>query len=120
MDVMESAMEHREKGIRFDTTINIPTIIMVASLVAGAVVFGVSQYNGVTSRVQTLENAVGPNNDRFDRIERAINDQKGDTKSQLGQISMDLKDTNVKLDALHDQLLLSSVGNRPDIKRWAK
>lgn len=115
---MTTEIQHRR--VSFDGTINLPTIGSLIVIVAAAVTFTIRQYNEIDHRVLALEAQVQPNNDRFTRIEMSIRDQSGATKEQLASISSDIRDTNKKLDDLHDQILLSSAGNRPDMRRWAK
>lgn len=74
----------------------------------------------LVGRVSTLEEHDRQQEVHFTQVERTIDQQRNDVKEQLRGIGQDVKDTNTKLDNLTQQLILSSAGNRPDTKRWAR
>jgi hypothetical protein len=104
----------------FDGTINLPTIGSIIFAMVSATVFGVGLYNTLDRRVLTLEQNDKQQEQHFARIESDQSQIKSDVKEQLRSIASDVKDTNVKIDQVHDQLLENSAGQRTDTRRWAK
>lgn len=100
-----------------DVSINLQSLALSAVAAAsGAVVMWYS----LVGRVSTLEEHDKQQEVHFVQIERSIDQNRNDVKEQLRGIGQDVKDTNAKLDNLTQQLILSSAGNRPDTRRWAR
>jgi sensor domain CHASE-containing protein len=112
---MSSEAEQKPRWV--DTTINVQTL--VTGLIGAAVAL-VVVYIGLIGRVSTLEIHDAEQEKHFDRVERAMDQQRSDINTQLRSISSDVKDTNVKVDKLNEQLLLNTAGNRPALRGWAK
>lgn len=109
-----------EKKSWFDGTVNLPTVGSIIAAAAAAAVFGVGLYNNLDRRVQTLEDHDKNQEQHFSRLESDQSQIKSDVKEQLRSIASDVKDTNTKIDQVHDQLLENSAGNRNDTRRWSK
>lgn len=113
-------MDDKQKRNWFDGTINLPTIFSVVAASVSVAYFGVGLYNSIDRRVMTLEQSDRQQEQHFTRIETDQAQLKSDVKEQLRGIATDVKDTNAKLDQVHDQLLMNSAGTRSDTRRWAK
>lgn len=100
-----------------DTTINVQTL--ATGIIGGAVAL-TAVYIGLIGRVSTLEEHDKQQEQHFARIESSMQEQRSDMRDQLKDISQSLKETNTKIDALKDQLVSSSAGNRPGIRGWIK
>jgi len=109
--------ENTQKRVWLDASINLQSMFFAAlSAAAGAIVM----WYTLVGRVSTLEEHDRQQEVHFAQVERVIDQQRTDVKEQLRGIGQDVKDTNNKIDALTQQLILSSAGNRPDTKRWAR
>lgn len=113
-------MDDKQKRSWFDGTINVPTIFSVVVAAVSVAYFGVGLYNSIDRRVLTLEQSDRQQEQHFTRIETDQAQIKSDVKEQLRGIAADVKDTNTKIDQVHDQLLMNSAGTRSDTRRWAK
>jgi hypothetical protein len=100
-----------------DTTVNIQTLV---TGIIGAAIALVAVYIGLIGRVSTLEEHDKQQEAHFSRIEIAMQEQRSDMRDQLRDIGQSVKDTNAKIDALKDQLVSNSAGNRPGIRGWTK
>jgi uncharacterized protein involved in exopolysaccharide biosynthesis len=100
-----------------DTTVNIQTLV---TGIIGAAIALVAVYIGLIGRVSTLEEHDKQQESHFTRIETAMQEQRSDMRDQLRDIGQSVKDTNAKIDALKDQLVSNSAGNRPGIRGWTK
>jgi hypothetical protein len=114
---MENEMSDIQKTRWVDTTVNLQTL--ATGIIGGAIAL-VVVYIGLIGRVSTLEEHDKQHDAHFLRVEASIQEQRTDTRDQLRDISQSVKDTNAKLDALKDQLVANSAGNRPGIKGWTK
>lgn len=112
--------EPTKHGLSFDGTVNIPTVGSIIVAVVVTVGFGIRIYNGFDDRIRDLETSDRQQEQHFSRIESDQSQTKSDMKEQLRSIASDVKDTNTKIDQVHDQLLENSAGNRSDTRRWAK
>ncbi len=110
-------MEAQHKASWLDTNINVQSLFFALIAAAGGAVV---MWYALVGRVATLEEHDKQQEVHFSQIERALDQQRTDVKEQLRSIGQDVKDTNTKLDNLTQQLILSSAGNRPDTKRWAR
>lgn len=114
---MGEPMTDQHKLRWLDVTINVQSLLMAAiAAAAGAVVMWYS----LVGRVTTLEEHDRQQELHFTALERSIDQQRNDVKEQLRNISSDVKETNQKIDNLLQQMYVSSAGNRPDTRRWAK
>lgn len=100
-----------------DTNVNVQSLFFAVIAAAGGAVV---MWYTLVGRVSTLEEHDRQQEVHFAQIERSLDQQRTDVKEQLRGIGQDVKDTNSKLDALTQQLILSSAGTRPDTKRWAR
>lgn len=100
-----------------DTTISLQTLLVTCGGICATAVLA---WFSLTGRVSTLEDHDRNQEQHFARIEADMQQQRADVKDQLRSISSDVKDTNSKIDALTVQLMQNNVGNRPDVRRWAK
>lgn len=110
-------MSEPQKPRWIDTTINLQALFVG---IVGVCATTSIAYFTLVGRVATLEDHDRQQEQHFARIENDMQQQRADVKEQLRSISSDVKDTNQKIDALRDQLLQNNVGNRPDVRRWAK
>ncbi|MCA8339611.1 hypothetical protein [Burkholderia multivorans] len=100
-----------------DLKVNVQSLLTAT---VGTVVGVAVAWYSLVGRVSTLEEHDRQHTQHFARIESDMQQQRADVKDQLRSIGSDVKDTNQKLDQLTQQLLLSTAGNRPDTRRWAK
>lgn len=110
-------MTEATKSRWLDTNVNVQSLFFALIAAAGGAVV---MWYTLVGRVSTLEEHDKQQEVHFTQIERSIDQQRTDVKEQLRGIGQDVKDTNNKLDTLTQQLILSSAGNRPDTKRWAR
>ena len=110
-------MDGTTKPRWIDTTINLQTLLVGIVGVSATIALG---YFSLVGRVSTLEDHDRQQEQHFAQVEKSIEQQRTDVKEQLRSIGSDVKDTNTKLDNLTQQLILSSAGNRQDVKRWAR
>lgn len=93
-----------------DMTINVQSLAM--ALVGGILSVAVA-YAGVVSRVDKLEAREQGQDDRMTHIEKAVEQQRNDTRQQLSDIGGDVKE-------IRNYLLNNVAGQRPDIARWSR
>lgn len=93
-----------------DMTINVQSLAM--ALVGGILSVAVA-YAGVVSRVDKLEAREQGQDDRMTHIEKAVEQQRNDTRQQLSDIGGDVKE-------IRNYLLNSAVAQRPDVARWSR
>lgn len=104
----------------FDKTLNIPTMLAIASMTTSAALFVAKGWNEQDRRIDAVERIAASAQNEVKRLESA---QSAHAKTQADQLHGlrnefrgDLRDISSKLDAL----LMNSAGVRPETKQWTR
>jgi TolA-binding protein len=79
-------------GKWFDPKITWQTVIAATVAAAGAALAINANYYSLLNDVNTLRQHDAAQDERFQRVEKSIDQQRGDTKEQLGNIAGDIKE----------------------------
>ena len=104
----------------FDKTLNLPTLLLIASMTTGATLFVAKGWNEQDRRIDAAERRAEAAQADVRRIETLQAEQARSMTDTLqtvrGEFRSDLRDINSKLDAL----LLNSNSTRRNMKEWSK
>jgi hypothetical protein len=111
----------------FDKTLNIPTLLTIGAMVAGAATVGVNAFSARDQRssdqdrrIDAVERKADSAADNIKRVEalQAMQAQTQDVQLQAlrNEFRNDLKDISGKLDTL----LMNQATNRPETRGWTK
>ena len=119
MDDVPASSQPAARALRFDSTINIPTIIMLLGMLIGGVVSLVSTYNNVVDRMQSADTNLLQritNNDGEIRVLKSdAATARAERMRDRQEVQSNLRDINVKLDQL-----LWDRGNRGQARGTAR
>ena len=104
----------------FDKTLNLPTILMIASMTTGATLFVAKGWSEQDRRIDAVDRRVEEVQIDVKRVETMQSEQARSANDTLqtvrGEFRSDLRDINSKLDAL----LLNSNSTRRNMKESSK
>lgn len=107
---------HHRQGLKFDGTINIPTIVMLIGMLVGGAAALVGAYNNVVERMQAADTNLLQRINNNDGEIRVLKSDAATARAERArdrqEVQSNLRDISVKLDQL-----LWDRGNRKGVSR---
>lgn len=105
--------------MRLDLTVNIPTMISIAALIATTAAAGVGLYMNLDKRQMATDFAVATLQQRIEKNEIALTTLKNEQTAQTQVLRAEIRSDISEIKALLNQVIFSRQG-QPQLKEWRK
>lgn len=111
-EIHQSDFRAGSSRVRFDLTINVPTMVMLITLIASIVIGGVRIYNDLDTRVTRATYEIATLQERIRTFEATLAAVKADNNAQIQTLRNDIRSDLSEIKRTLNDILIKSSTDR--------